>query len=112
MKAYQNSSFQDRVNQVAKAKQRALDQLRAKPPMDPAVVGARIAASSRKEAAEANRRASRKVAEQAAAQAAADEQAAAEAAEAARIAAIRPAPTEEERKLARDAKYAARKNRR
>jgi hypothetical protein len=112
MKAYQNSSFQDRVDQVAKAKQQALDQLRARPPVDPAVVEARVAASRKREAAEAERRSARKDAEQAAAQAALDEAAANEAAEAARLAAIKPEPTAEERKAARDAKYAARKNRR
>ena len=112
MKAYQNSSFQDRVDQVAKAKQRALDQLKAKPPTDPAVVEARIAASQKREAAEADRRAARKAAEQAAAQAAEDEKIAAQEAEAARVAAIKPPPTEAERKLARDLKYAARQKRR
>lgn len=112
MKAYKNSSFQDRVDQVAKAKQQALDQLRAKPPVDPAVTASRVEASRKREAAEAERRAARKAAEQAAAQAVEDEKIAREAAEAARIAAIKPEPTEAERKLARDAKYAARKNRR
>ena len=112
MKAYQNSSFQDRVDQVAKAKQHAIDQLRSKPPMDPAVVEARVAASRKREAAETERRAARKAAEEAAAQAVEDAKAASEAAEAARLAAIKPAPTEEERKLARDLKYAARQKRR
>jgi hypothetical protein len=111
MKAYQNSSFQDRVDQVAKAKQKALDQLRAKPPIDPAVVEARVAASEKKAAAQAERTAAKKAAEEAAAEAARIEAEAKDAAEAERLAAIKPAPTDEERKLARDAKYAARKNR-
>jgi hypothetical protein len=100
------------VDQVAKAKQKALDRLREKPPVDPALVEARVAASRKREAAQAERRAAKKEAEQAAAQAARDELAAREAAEAERLAAIKPPPTEEERKLARDAKYAARKARR
>jgi hypothetical protein len=112
MKAYQNTSFQDRVSQVAEAKQRALDQLRAKPPMDPAVREARLLAVQRRDAAEAEKRSKRKAAVEAADQAARDEKAASEQAEAARLAAIKPEPTEEERKRARDAKYAARKNRR
>lgn len=112
MKAYQNSSFQDRVDQVARAKQKALDQLKAKPPIDPAVVEARVAASSKREAAQAERRQAKKAAEEAAEQSARDESAAKEAAEAARLAAIKPPPTDEERKMARDARYAARKNRR
>jgi hypothetical protein len=112
MKAYQNSSFQDRVDQVAKAKQRALDQLRAKPPIDPAVEEARLAASQKREAAEAEKRAARKAAEEAAEQLARDQKLASEQAEAARLAAIKPELTEEERKRARDAKYAARKKRR
>jgi hypothetical protein len=112
MKSYQNSSFQDRVDQVAKAKQKALDSLRAKPPIDPAVVEARLAASREREAAKADRREAKKVAEQAARQTEIDEVALKEAAEAAVLAAIKPVPTEEERKAARDAKYAARKNRR
>lgn len=112
MKTYGNFSFQDRAAQGAKAKQQKLDQLRARPPVDPAVKEARLIASRRREAAEVEKRARRKAAEEAAEQAAREEKAAIEAAEAARLAAIKPEPTEEERKLARDARYAARKNRR
>ena len=116
MKAYTNSTFQDRVDQVAKAKQKALDQLRAKPPVDPAVQEARLIAAAKRQEAEAEKRANRTAAAEAAAKAAAqaahDEKIAIEQAEAARLAAIKPELTEEQRKLARDAKYAARKNRR
>lgn len=112
MKTYQNFSFQDRASQAAEAKQRTLEQLRSKPPVDPAAQEARLVASQKREAAKAEKRASRKASEEAAEQAARDHKAASEEAEAARLAAIKPEPTEEERKLARDAKYAARKNRR
>ena len=81
MKSYKDPTFQDRVGRAAEAKQKALDQLQAKPPLDPAVVAARQAASL--ERAEA----------------------------AATLAAVKAPPTEEERKLARDARYAARKKR-
>lgn len=112
MKAHQNSSFQDRVEQIAKAKQRALDQLRAKPPVDPEVQEARLAAERKREAVEAEKRLNRKAADEAAAKAAQDALIASEEAEAMRLAAIKPEPTAEERKLIRDAKYAARKKRR
>jgi hypothetical protein len=112
MKTYQNFSFQDRAAQGSKAKQEKLDLLRAKPPLDPAVKEAQLIASQKREAAAAEKRANRKAAEEAAEQAARDQKLAHEQAEAARLAAIKPELTEEERKLARDARYAARKNRR
>lgn len=112
MKTYQNFTFQDRSTQAAEAKQRTLDQLRAKKPLDPAAQEARLVASQKREAAQAERKANRAAAEEAAQRTANDAKVAGEEAEAARLAAIKPVPTEEERKLARDAKYAARKNRR
>lgn len=112
MKTYQNFSFQDRAALSAKAKQEKLELLRAAKPVDPAEQQARLAASEKRAAAEAEKRANRKAAEKAAEQAAQEEKLANEQAEAARLAAVKPKPTEEERKLARDAKYAARKNRR
>lgn len=112
MKAHQNFTFQDRVDQVNKAKQRALDQLRAKPPVDPAVQEERLVAGRKREAAEAEKRLNRKTADEAAAKAVHDAAIASEEAEAMRLAAIKPEPTAEERKLVRDAKYAARKKRR
>ena len=112
MKTYQNFTFQDRSSQAAEAKQRTLDLHRNKKQLDPAAQEARLVASQKREAAQAERRANRKAANEAAEQAARDAKAASEEAEAARLAAIKPEPTEEERKLARDAKYAARKNRR
>lgn len=112
MKTYQNFSFQDRAAQGARAKQQKLDMLRAKLPIDPAVQEARLIASQRREAAEVEKRLYRKAAERDAKQAASEGKIASRQAEAARLAAIKPEPTEDERKLARDAKYAARKSRR
>ena len=105
MKSFKDPSFQDRVGRAAEAKKKALDQLKAKPPVDEAVLAERNAARLAKEAAEAERRAAKKAAEQ--------EAKAAKLAEAERIKAAKnvPEPTEAERKAARDARYAARKNR-
>ncbi|HYW16273.1 MAG TPA: DUF6481 family protein [Allosphingosinicella sp.] len=97
-------SFQDRVGQAAEAKRKALDKLKAKPPVDEAVVAARQEAARQREARAEEKRTAK--AEQAKA---AEEARAAEAARAA--AAAVPPPTEAERKAARDAKYAARKSR-
>ncbi len=82
MPSYKDPSFQDRSSQAAEAKQRALDKLRQKPPMDEAVVAERRAARERREAAEAERLKNRPKLQ-----------------------------TEAERKAARDARYAARKAR-
>ena len=103
MKSYKDPSFQDRTARAAEAKQKALDQYRAKSPVDEKVMADRQAARLRRESAEAEKRAARKAREQAA-----DE---AKAGQAAAIAAAPPPPTEEERKRARDARYAARKSR-
>jgi septal ring factor EnvC (AmiA/AmiB activator) len=94
MKSYKDPSFQDRVGRAADAKQKALDNLRSKPPVDEKIVAERQAARLKRETAEAEKRAARKAAESAA-----------------KEAAVATAPTEAERKLARDARYAARKNR-
>jgi hypothetical protein len=98
-----NSSFQDRAGQAAKAKQDALDKLRARPPVDPAVAAERMAADRAREAARTGKAAARKAERQEAAQAAA-KSAAADAAAAA-------PKSEAELKAARDAKYAKRKAR-
>jgi hypothetical protein len=98
-----NNSFQDRAAQAAQAKQKALEQYRARPPVDEKLAAERLAAGEEREAARAEKaatkKAERKVAETAAA---ADAEAKAAAA----------APkSEEEKKAARDARYAARKAR-
>ncbi|HEX8308105.1 MAG TPA: DUF6481 family protein [Allosphingosinicella sp.] len=100
-------SFQDRVGQAAEAKRKALEKLKAKPPVDPAVAEARAEAARQRDAKAEERRAAK--AEQSRA---AEEAKAAEAAKTAEAAASAPQPlTEAERKAARDAKYAARKSR-
>ena len=97
-------SFQDRVGQAAEAKRKALERLKARPAVDPAVAAARQEAARRREAREAEKRAAK------AEKAKADVEArAAEAA--AKAGASVPPPTEAERKAARDARYAARKSR-
>lgn len=115
MKSYKDPSFQDRVGRAAEAKQKALDNLRSKPPVDPKLVAERQASRSRRDAAEAEKRSAKKAAEQEKQQAeaavAAEARAAAEAEAAAETAAAKPALTDAEKKQARDARYAARKNR-
>ncbi len=115
MKSFKDPSFQDRVGRAAEAKQKALDKLRSKPPVDEAVQAERQAARLKREAAEAEKRAAKKAAAQAADEA---KKAAAQAAEEAKAAAAAaalaavPVPlSEAEKKQRRDARYAARKNR-
>jgi hypothetical protein len=100
VKSY-NPSFQDRIDAAARAKNQALDRLRAKPPMDEAVVAARHAAREARDVREKEKKAA-KEAEKAEAKAKL---------EAERAAATTPAPSEADRKAARDARYANRKNR-
>jgi len=112
MPAYKPQTFQERAALSAQSKQAALDKLRAKPPLDPEVVAARVAAAEAKEAALAQARAEKQAARE---QAIADKKAAAEAAAQAAAEAAAKAkpqlPTEAEMKAARDARYAARKQR-
>lgn len=100
MKSFKDPSFEQRVGQAADARKKALEQLRAKPPLDQEQVAARVAANAQKEAARAEKAAAKK-------QAAADEAAAAAVAAAAMPVQL----TEAEKKARRDARYAARKNR-
>jgi len=106
--SYKDPGFTDRIASAAKAKQAALDKLKARPPVDEAAVAARLAAREAKEAADAEKRAA-KLAER--------EREAAEKAEARRLAAeaeaakIKPELSDAEKKAIRDAKYAARKQR-
>ncbi len=110
MKSYKDPSFQDRVDRAAEAKQRALDNLRLKPPVDEKLAAERQAARLSREAVETEKRTAKKAAEQAAREAKAAASAA-KAEAASKAAAVPAPPTEAERKLARDARYAARKNR-
>lgn len=98
-----NSSFKDRAGQAAAAKQKALEQYRSRPPVDEKVAAERMAAGQRREAAKAEKAAAKKAERKAA-----DDKAAADAA--AKAAAATP-KSEAERKAERDARYAARKNR-
>jgi hypothetical protein len=104
MPSFKDPSFQDRAASAAQARQRALDKLRARPPIDPAVVEQRKAAQALRDAEAERAREEKK---------AAREREKAEKRE--RAAASSPAPrpelTEAEKKAARDARYAARKNR-
>ena len=104
MKPYKDPSFQDRAASAADAKRKALEQLKAKPPLDEAVVAERAAAQARRQAAAAEKSAARK----SAAESARREKASAAADQAAAAAS---APTDADRKAARDARYAARKAR-
>jgi len=108
MAGYKEPSFQDRVAAAAKAREAALARLKAKPPVDPAVLAERAEKAREREAAKA-RRAEERAAQRAEEQQAAE--AAKAAAEAEKAAVIASQPTEAERKAARDARYAARKAR-
>ena len=101
--SYKDPSFQDRIGSAAEAKRKALEQLRSKPPVDEQKVAERQAAQAKRETAAAEKRAARK-AEQEAVQEARN-------AELAKREEAAAPPTEEERKQARDARYAARKKR-
>lgn len=98
-----NSSFQDRASQAAKARQKALDQYKSRPPVDEKLAAERIAAGEERAAAKAEKAAAKKAERAAAAQAEAAD-------EAARAAASAP-KSEAELKAARDARYAKRKGR-
>jgi len=104
--AFKQPTFQERAALAAKAKQAALDKLRAKPPVDDAVVAQQREARLAREAAAA-RAAEEKRAARELEKAKKKEEAAAKATASA------PAPklTEAEQKAIRDARYAARKNR-
>ncbi len=94
-----NSTFQDRAGQAAQAKQKALEQFKKRPPVDEKLLAERKAAAERREQAKAEKAEAKK--------AEAEAKAAAAAEKAARLA----PPTAAEMKAARDARYAARKNR-
>ena len=115
MASFKDPSFQERVALAGKAKQKALDQLKARPPVDEELMAKRRderdirnQAFAKERTAMAEVRASAK-AEKASIKA--NEHAAAEAAVALKIARLKPA-SPEEMKAARDARYAARQARR
>lgn len=111
MSSYKDPGFQERTALAQQAKQKALDQLRARPAVDEAVLAERSAARRAREEAEAAVRQAKQAARE---QAKADKQALAdaralEAAAAVEVAATRAVVSEAEKKAARDARYAARK---
>jgi hypothetical protein len=103
MAGYRDLDFNERRAAAQKARETALAQLKARPPVDEAELARRRAEREAREAAQAAKR-------RAAKEAARKEQARAE--EAADRASRSAQPTDEERKAARDAKYAARKKKR
>ncbi len=123
MPAFKSPDFNERTAAARAAKERALEQLRAKPAPDPAVLAAQAAAREEREAAANAARIAKKAAAE---EAKAAEKLAKEEARAAAEAAAQPvgkkgAPKDEtpegialaeaEKKAARDARYAARKKR-
>jgi hypothetical protein len=112
--SFKDPSFQDRAASASRAKQKALDQLKAKPPVDGALMATLRQEHERREETLADERAV-KAREKAAAKAEkasikAAGLAAAEATAALKAARLKPA-SPEEMKAARDARYAARKAR-
>jgi hypothetical protein len=108
MQGYKEPGFQERQAAANRAKGKALETLRNKPPVDEAALALKLANRRAKEEAAIQKRAADRLAREAAKLARLEE---ARAAEAAAIAALPPVLTEAERKAARDARYAARKNR-
>ena len=102
MAAYQEPGFDQRRAAASAARKKALEKLKARPPIDPAVQAERIAAAEARENAKAEKREAIKARK-------AQEQL--KKAQIAESLASPPGPTEAERKAARDAKYAARKAR-
>lgn len=102
MAAYKEPGFDQRRAAAAAAREKALEKLKARAPVDPAVQAERIAAAQARETAQAEKREAMKAKKA--------EELARKAQAAARLAPP-PALTEAERKAARDARYAARKAR-
>ena len=108
MAGYKDLDFNERRAASQKARENALAQLKARPPVDPAEQARRSAEREARDAARDEKRRAAKEARLQAAEAARSDQARAEG----EVAAPSPGPaqlTDEERKAARDAKYAARK---
>ena len=103
MPSFKAPTFQERTALAAKAKQAALEKLKAKPPVDEAVLAERRAAALARDAAQLKAR-EEKAAARALEKAQKEAQKAEQAAASAGLSA-------EEQKAIRDAKYAARKNR-
>jgi hypothetical protein len=107
MAGFKELDFNERRAASQNARAKALAQLKDRPPVDEAEQARRRAAAEAREAAEAEKRRRVKEAQFAAEEAARSEQQEAKASAASSAEAVQR--TEEERKTARDAKYAARK---
>jgi len=110
LSSYKAPSFQDRIAAAGSARQKALDALKAKPPVDSAVIEERRRVQEARDQAAAIKRAARAEAIALAKAEKAERKAAAEAAAALKAARLTPAGAAE-MKAARDARYAARKAR-
>ena len=114
MASFKDPSFQDRAASARKARQKALDCLKAKPPVDAAVMAERRDAWDVKEKALSAERTA-KAEQQAKARADQSAQKAAKAAQAQEAAALKAArlkpASAADMKAARDARYAARQSR-
>ncbi len=108
MKRYKEPGFQERIASAARARNDALAQLQAKPPVDVAAAAERSAERLAKEAAAAEKR---RLARLAADEIKAAKRARASEAAKSHVATPKPELIEAERKAARDARYIARKNR-
>lgn len=102
MAAYKEPGFSQRRAAAAQAKEKALEKLKARVPIDPIVQAERLAAAQVRERAQSEKRAAIKAKK-------AEEKS--EKADVAARLALRMAPNDAELKAARDAKYAARKAR-
>ena len=111
MASYKTPSFQDRALAARNAKQKAIDQLKAKPPIDEAIMKQRREASDLREKALLQERTAKAHAAAAAKAEKASAKEEAEAAAALKAEWLRPAGAAE-MKAARDARYAARQARR
>ncbi len=109
MASFRDPGFQERTALAQQARLNALQQFQNKAPVDAAVLAARQESQRKREAAEEAKRAARR---DAIAQAKAEKHAKKQALEAAKTSsAARVELTDAEKKAARDARYAARKNR-
>jgi len=106
MKGFKEPSFQDRAAAAALSKKKALEKMKTAPKPDEAELAARAARREERNAKAASKRAA---VEEAKKQREREKREKALEAEREQAKAVTPKPTEAERKVARDARYAARK---
>lgn len=107
MKGYREPGFQERASASVSAKKKALEQMKAVPKPDEAMLAARAVRRAEREARAAEKRVAREAKEEG--ERADRKRALVTEGERARVG--KPERTEAEKKDARDARYAARKNR-